>query len=113
MKTFVKLLTIIVLFTMLASCGGTPATTVAPPPPTTKPGDTPVPPPAATEIPLTANEQWAKDNGLGPYQPATDDWAAIEAAANLEGSVCVYANSSKISKLLDKWAELYPNITFS
>lgn len=107
MKTFVKLLTIIVLFSMLASCGGTPATTVAPPPPTTKPGDTPVPP---TVVPLTANEQWAKDNGLGPYQPATLDWAAIEAAAIKEGSVMVYANSSKFEKILDKWAELYPGI---
>jgi iron(III) transport system substrate-binding protein len=110
MKTFVKLLTIIVLFSMLASCGGTPATTVAPPPPTTKPGDTQAPPPAPTEVPLSANEQWAKDNGLGIYQPATDDWAAIEAAAKTEGSVCVYANSSKITKLLEPWAELYPDI---
>jgi iron(III) transport system substrate-binding protein len=109
MKTFVKMMALIVLFSLVVSCGGTPATTVAPPPPTTKPGDTPVPP---TEVPLSANEQWAKDNGLGPYQPATDDWAAIEAAAKVEGSVCVYANSSKVTKLLDAWAELYPDITF-
>jgi len=109
MKTFVKMMALIVLFSLVVSCGGTPATTVAPPPPTTKPGDTPVPP---TEVPLSANEQWAKDTGLGPYQPATDDWAAIEAAAKVEGSVCVYANSSKVTKLLDAWAELYPDITF-
>ncbi len=111
MKTFVKLLTIIVLFSMLASCGGTPATTVAPRrPPPPKPGDTPVPPPAATEVPLSANEQWAKDNGVGIYQPATDDWEAIEAAAKLEGSICVYANSSKITKLQAPWEALYPGI---
>ena len=109
MKTFVKMMALIVLFSLVVSCGGTPATTVAPPPPTTKPGDTPVPP---TEVPLSANEQWAKDNGLGPYQPATDDWAAIEAAAKKEGSVCVYANSSKITKLEEPWAELYPDIKF-
>jgi iron(III) transport system substrate-binding protein len=108
MKAFVKLITLVVLFSMVVSCGGTPATTVAPPPPTSVVPPTAVPP---TEIPLTAAEQWAKDNGLGPYQPATDDWAAIEAAAKLEGSVCVYANSSKISKLVDKFAELYPGIT--
>jgi len=107
MKAFVKLITLIVLFSLVVSCGGTPATTVAPPPPTTQPGVTP---PPATEVPLTANEQWAKDNGLGIYQPATDDWAAIEAAAKLEGSICVYANSSKITKLEEPWTALYPDI---
>lgn len=107
MKAFVKLITLIVLFSLVVSCGGTPATTVAPPPPTTQPGVTP---PPATEVPLTANEQWAKDNGLGIYQPATDDWAAIEAAAKLEGKVCVYANSSKITKLEEPWTALYPDI---
>jgi iron(III) transport system substrate-binding protein len=107
MKAFLKLITLMVLFSLVVSCGGTPATTVAPPPPTTKPGDTPVPP---TVVPLSANEQWAKDNGLGIYQPATDDWAAIEAAAKLEGSICVYANSSKITKLQKPWEALYPDI---
>ena len=111
MKTFVKLFTLVVLFSLVAGCGGTPATTVPTEPPvgTEPPVVTEVP---ATEVALTANEQWAKDNGLGPYQPATDDWAAIEAAAKVEGSVCVYANSSKVTKLLDAWAELYPDITF-
>jgi len=112
MKTFVKMMTLIVLFSLVVSCGGTPATTVAPPPPTTKPGDTPVPPPVATEVPLTASEQWAKDNGLGPYQPATDDWAAIEAAAILEGKVTVYANSGGVEDLPDAWYALYPDIEF-
>ena len=107
MKAFVKLITLIVLFSLVVSCGGPPATTVAPPLPTTKPGDTAVPP---TEVPLTANEQWAKDNGLGPYQPATDDWAAIEAAAKLEGKVVVYANSGGVEDLPDAWNALYPDI---
>ncbi len=55
-------------------------------------------------------KQWAKANGVGPYQAATEDWAAVEAAAKKEGSVIVYANSSKFEKLLDAWNELYPDI---
>ena len=43
------------------------------------------------------------DNGVGPYTPETEDWAAIEAAAIKEGSVVVYSNSSKIEKLLEPW----------
>ena len=80
MKTFVKLMTLVVLLSLVAGCGGTPATTVAPPPPTTKPGDTPAPP---TEVPLSADEQWLKDNQLGKYFTLDQDWAAIEAAAKL------------------------------
>jgi len=106
MKTFVKLISMIVLISMLAACGGNPATTVAP---TAKPGDVAVP---ATEVALTANEQWAKDNGLGPYQPETDDWAAIEAAAKLEGKVTIYANSGGIEDLKEAWEALYPDIEF-
>jgi len=101
MKTFVKLISLIVLFSMVAACGGTPATTV---PATAKPGDTAVP------ETLTANEQWAKDNGLGPYQPETDDWAAIEAAAIKEGKITIYANSGGIEDLAEAWAALYPDI---
>jgi iron(III) transport system substrate-binding protein len=109
MKAFVKLMTLLVLFSLVVSCGGTPATTQAPA--TQAPAtQAPATQPPATEVPLTANEQWAKDNGLGIYQPATDDWAAIEAAAILEGSVCVYANSSKITKLEKPWTALYPDI---
>jgi len=108
MKTFVKLMTLIVLFSLIISCGGTPATTVAPPPPTTKPGDTPVP---ATEVPLSADEQWLKDNQLGPYFTLDQDWASIEAAAKLEGKVTVYASSSRIEDQMALWAEVYPDIT--
>jgi iron(III) transport system substrate-binding protein len=113
MKMFVKLMTVLVLFGLIVSCGGTPASTQAPQ--ATQAPAVPVLVPTATMAPvseptLTENEQWAKDNGLGPYQPATDDWAAIEAAAKAEGSVCVYSNSSKIAKLEDPWAALYPDI---
>jgi iron(III) transport system substrate-binding protein len=91
MKAFAKIMTLLVLFSLLVSCGGKATAT----------------PEAAG---LTPNQQWAKDNGLGPYQPATDDWAAIEAAAKLEGKVTVYANSSGVEDLPEAWNALYPDI---
>ena len=94
MKAFGKFLTIVLLVSFLTACGA-PATTA---------------PEAAPEAELTAAEQWAKDNGVGPYQPETDDWAAIEAAAILEGKVTVYANSSGVEDLPDAWYALYPDI---
>ena len=102
MKALVKLLAVCLLVSFIAGCGGTPAVTE---PPATEP---PAAEPAVTE--LTAAEQWAQANGLGPYQPAEEDWAAVEAAAKLEGKVVVYSNSSKFEKLLDVWSELYPDI---
>jgi iron(III) transport system substrate-binding protein len=101
MKAFVKVLTICLLVSFVVSCGGTPPATQ---PPATQP--------PATEPPLTAAEEWAKANGIGPYQPATDDWAAIEAAAILEGKVTVYANSGGVEDLPDAWYALYPDIEF-
>jgi len=80
-------------------------------PTTQAPAATEVPKPADTAAPeLTAAEQWAEANGVGPYTPAEEDWAAIEEAAKQEGKVVVYANSSKIEKLLEVWAEKYPDI---
>ncbi len=49
---------------------------------------------------------------MGPYQPETDDWAAIEAAAKLEGKVTIYANSGGIEDLFETWEALYPEIEF-
>lgn len=95
MKIFVRYLTFFVLISLLAACGGAPATQQ---------------PEAASGTELTAAEQWAKANAVGPYTPATEDWAAIEAAAIKEGKVVVYANSSKFSKMLDAWNALYPEI---
>ena len=101
MKALVKLLTVCMLVSLVVSCTA---------PATQAPKDTGAP--KATEAPkLTAAEEWAKANGVGPYQPATEDWAAVEEAAKKEGSVVVYSNSSKIEKLIDKWNELYPEIT--
>lgn len=100
MKPIRLLLTIVVLVSFLTACGA-PATT-APAAPAAEE--------KAAEPSLSAAEQWAKDNGVGPYTPETEDWAAIEAAAKKEGSVVVYSNSSKIEKLLEPWAALYPDI---
>ena len=92
MKAFARLLALIVLISLIGACAKAPATAV----PET----------------LTANEQWAKANGLGPYQPATDDWAAIEAAAKKEGKITIYANSGGIEDLAEPWAALYPDIVW-
>ncbi len=123
MKTFGRILTLIVLFSLFVSCA--PAATQPPAAPqapaatqvaaaTKAPAATEVlaatMAPAATEEALSPAQQWAKANGVGPYQTATEDWAAVEAAANKEGSVCVYANSSKFEKLQDAWNALYPSI---
>jgi len=104
MKGLTKLLTLCLLVSILAGCGT--QATVAPAAEVAKPADTAVPVPE-----LTAAEQWAKANGLGPYQPAEEDWAAVEDAAKKEGIVTVYANSSKFEKLFDAWNALYPDIT--
>jgi len=98
----------LVLSVVLSGCGAKP-TAVPPPAPTQPPPKAPTQA-VPTEKPLSAAEQWAKANGVGPYQPATEDWAAVEAAAKVEGKVCVYANSSKFEKLIDTWNELYPGI---
>jgi iron(III) transport system substrate-binding protein len=104
MKGLMKLLTLCLLVSVVAGCGAqateAPAATAAP-----NPTDTAVPEPS-----LTAAEEWAKANGVGPFQPAEEDWAAIEAAAKEEGEVVVYANSSKFEKLFDAWNALYPDI---
>ena len=105
MKALLKVITLIVLVSMFASCGPKPTEV----PTVVIPNDATE---VVTEVPLTAAEQWAMDNGVGPYQPATDDWAAIEAAAIEEGKVTVYANSGGVEDLPDAWYALYPDIEF-
>jgi iron(III) transport system substrate-binding protein len=100
MKTLYRVFTIVLLISFLAACAQTTAV------PTQAPAGTTAP----VAVELTAAEQWAKDNGVGPYTPAEEDWAAVEAAAIKEGSVCVYSNSSKIAKLVEPWNALYPDI---
>ncbi len=91
MKKFLTALTFVVLLGMIAGCGGGATDTGG--------GDE-----------LTAAEQWAMDNGVGPYQPETDDWDAILEAAKAEGKVVVYANSSGVEDLYEAWEALYPDI---
>src|SRR4030066_1116793 len=107
MKIFLRILTVCLVFSFIASCAGTATQTTAP---ATEPPV--VEPTTVLEPTLTPNEQWAKDNGLGPYQPATDDWAAIEAAAIKEGKGPAYANSGGVEDLPDAWYALYPDIEF-
>ena len=100
MKTFVKFVTICLLISFLAACGGTPAAQEPAAPAAQEPAvqepaapaaQEPAAPAAqepaapadttASEPEMTPAEQWAMDNGVGPYTPETEDWAAIEAAA--------------------------------
>ncbi len=90
MKVLVKLLTLCLVVSVIAGCGDTPTEA-----PTTD---------------LTAAEQWAQANGVGPWTPEEEDWEAIEAAALEEGRVVVYSNSSKIEKLIEPFEAMYPGI---
>jgi iron(III) transport system substrate-binding protein len=99
MKKLVTFVTVVLLVALLVGCAQT----------ATNPSATDV---AATTAPeeLSAKEQWLKDNQLGPYDTGVQDWAAIEAAAKEEGTLLVYANSSKVEKAAAKFMELYPEI---
>jgi iron(III) transport system substrate-binding protein len=110
MKAIFRIATFVLLISFLAACAQpTPAPVVTKAPVVTE-APTAAPTAAPTVVPLSASEQWAKDNGVGPYQPVKEDWAAVQAAAEKEGSVTVYANSSKFEKILDAWNALYPKI---
>lgn len=91
MKAFFKIVSLLVMVTMLVACSQASE-------------------PTTTTTGLTEAEQWAKDNGFGPYQTETEDWAAIEEAAKKEGKVTVYANSSGVEDLYEAWEALYPDI---
>jgi len=96
MKAFVKIITIVLLISVLAAC---------------KPAATPTAPSEPTAAPtLTAQQEWLKAAGLGDYATEPQDWAAIEAAAKVEGSVVVYSNSSRIQDAAEVWKTLYPDI---
>jgi iron(III) transport system substrate-binding protein len=108
MKAFVKLLTLCLLVSFMASCSApaTPMPAATQPP---KPVDT-VAPAQAPEPTLSEAEAWLKAAELGKYAPAKQDWAAIEAAAKKEGKVVVYANSSRIEKEITLFEAKYPDI---
>lgn len=106
MKTFAKLLTLVILISFLVGCN---AATPTAAPESAEPADTAAEPAEAAPA-LSAKEEWLKNNQLGSYSTDAQDWAAIEEAAKKEGKVVVYANSSKIAKAAEAWAEKYPDI---
>lgn len=106
MKGFLRIATLLMVISLLAACAKPAATPVA----TDAPAATEAPTTAATEAPLTAQEEWLKANQLGQYDTGTQDWAAIEAAAIAEGTVLVYANTSKVEKAAEAFMEKYPGI---
>ncbi len=108
MKKLFRILTIVLLISFLVGCAQSPE---APAVSTDAPVTSTDAPETSTDAPtLSANEQWAKDNGVGPYMPAEEDWAAIEEAAKKEGKVVVYSNSSRIANIVDAWKAQYPDI---
>jgi len=99
MKTL-KFLAVCLLASLVVGCGGGAPTATQPP------AEVPTAAPS-----LSPAEEWAKANEVGQYQPATLDWAAIEAAAKAEGTVVVYANSSRIEDEIELFQAKYPDIT--
>ncbi len=97
MKAIFRIAAMILVITMLVACGATPEE-----PAVSEPVDQP-------EV-LTPQQEWLKANQLGEYETGVQDWAAIEAAAKAEGTVLVYANSSKTEKAAEAFMELYPEI---
>ena len=97
MKAFFRMAALILVITMLTACGANPAEPAA------------TEPVAQPEV-LTPQQEWLKANLLGEYETGTQDWAAIEEAAKKEGTVLVYANSSKVEKAAEAFMELYPEI---
>ncbi len=105
MKLVWKILTVAVLLGFVVGCT-TPKAPEAP----VAPAATQPPAALPTEVPLSADEQWLKDNQLGKYFTLDQDWAAIEAAAKKEGTVVVYAGSSRIEDQIAIWKTVYPDI---
>lgn len=112
MKTFLKIVTFVLVISFLAACAKAPATEApAAVDATEAPAAVDATEAPAADAELSVAEQWAKDNEVGPYQTDTQDWAAIEEAAKAEGTLLVYANSSKVEKAAEAFMEVYPEIT--
>ncbi len=122
--TIVRMALVLSLLVIAVACSPSPT----PVPPTAVPAKPPAAAtsaPAATQAPqptkaaaadpykgiTAAQDTWAKAAQVGPYEPATDDWAAIEAAAKKEGKVVVYSNSSRIADVKKSFETAYPGIT--
>lgn len=105
MKTLYRIMALLILAcVVLTACAPQAA------PATQAPADPAAPATPPTDVPLTPQEEWLKANQLGPYDTGAQDWAAIEEAAKKEGTVLVYANSSKVEKAAENFMELYPEI---
>jgi len=102
MKTIFRIFAMIMLISMLVACAQTPQEPAV--------SDEPAAPAEEVAEELTPKEQWLKDNQLGAYDTGTQDWAAIEEAAKKEGTLLVYANSSKVEKAAEAFMEVYPDI---
>ncbi len=98
MKAIFRMAALILVITMLVACG----------PKAEAPAATE--PVAQPEV-LTPQQEWLKANQLGEYETGTQDWAAIEEAAKKEGTVLVYANSSKVERLLKPLWNFIPRST--
>lgn len=109
MKKLFRFVSLLMVISLLAACAQTTQAPEATKAPDSSTAPTAEPAQPTAEV-LTAQEQWLKDNQLGKYDTGEQDWAAIEAAAKKEGTVLVYANSSKIEKAAEKFMELYPEI---
>lgn len=116
MKALYRLVTVIVMTGFLAGCAAPTAAPAAPAEEAAPVENTaaPVEEAAPTEAPaaeaLSPQDEWLKANQLGSFDTGAQDWDAIEAAAKAEGTVLVYANSSKIEKAAAKFMEQYPEI---
>lgn len=113
MKALYRIAALLILVSIALTACSTPQATA--PVSTVAPGADPTDPPAAppaapTDVPLTPQEEWLKTNQLGSYDTGAQDWAAIEAAAIKEGTVLVYANTSKVEKAAEAFMEKYPGI---
>ncbi len=60
-----------------------------------------------TSVADEAQAKWLKMSQLGPDAPASQDWAAIEAAAKKEGKVVIFSVSSRIFKIQKDFQEKY------
>jgi len=89
MKTFGKLMVMCLLVAILVTACG---------------------PKAAEPTATTGTGSWLEVNQLGEFFTLDQDWAAIEAAAKLEGKVVVYASSSRIEDQIAIWSAKYPDI---
>lgn len=115
MKRLLRIVSLFLVVCFLAACAATttPTTSGSADPKTADATAAPAASeaPAATESAYTPEQDaWLKANQLGPYDTGEQDWEAIEAAAVKEGTLLVYANTSKVEKAAEGFMEKYPGI---